>query len=177
VIAFAHTVLAAISVKTTMEAATLKDTIDGLQTVRRVVRDAALNAETVWCGGFFYQVDERWMKNIRLVYKHARSCVLSNLALPPIVDDDRPHIFGPNFIGDSSEIALIFDYERQGAISAANVRGYSCDGTATAVFLSCLLEHITINLGGTHSAFTDLVVDLAIPTLTPPGFTIPGGKV
>src|SRR5207237_9823165 len=67
VVAFAHTVLGAISVKTTMTAQTLKQTIDGLQTVRRVARDAGIKAEQIWCGGFFFRLQASWSANSRLM--------------------------------------------------------------------------------------------------------------
>jgi len=172
VIAFAHTILAAISVKATMTASSLKDTIDGLQSVRRVARDAAINQESIWCGGFFFRVDDKWLENPMLVYENIKRCVLNNPALPPILDDDRPHISGPNFMGDSSMLSFIFDYERNATHNVAKVRGYSGAKTATSVFLSCLLEHLTLNLNGVHSPFTDFVANLSIPPLAPPSLTI-----
>jgi hypothetical protein len=172
VVAFAHTVVAAVSVKTTMESASLKETIDGLQTVRRVVRDAGLKAEQTWCGGFFYRVQESWSKNSQLIYNNVKRCILKNPAPAPILHDDKPHIIGPNCISDSSELALIFDYERIGNKNTARLRGYSCPGVATAIFLSAILEHIAINFGATHSPFTDLVANLGLPNLSPSTFGI-----
>jgi hypothetical protein len=90
VVAFAHTVLAAVSVKTTMSPVSMKETIDGLQTVRRVVRDAALGAEQTWCGGFFYRVQESWSKTPQLIYKSVKRCILNNPAPAPV-----EHILAP----------------------------------------------------------------------------------
>ena len=52
-IVFPHTVIAAISVKTTMKDETMKSVVDGLQTVRNVARDGGTEPNHIWCGGFF----------------------------------------------------------------------------------------------------------------------------
>jgi hypothetical protein len=172
VIAFAHTLVAAISVKTTMDAESLKDTIDGLQTVRKVIRDANLNAEKIWCGGFFYAVKPAWRNKPHRIYDHIKRYIVENPAPGPIVDDDRPRILGPNCIADSNELAFIFDYQRNGDEMIASVRGYSCVRIATAVFLACLLEHIAMNLDAAHSPFSDFVTDLAMAPINPPSFSL-----
>jgi hypothetical protein len=167
VVTFAHTVLAAISVKTNMEAGSLKDTIDGLRTVREVARDAGLKAEQIWCGGFFFEIAESWSKDHKLIYHNVKRFILENPARPPVVDDGQPHIVGPNCITDSTEVALIFDYERSGSLSTAKARGYWCSGVATAIFMSSLLQHIAFRFGATHSPFADLVESVGVGTLTP----------
>jgi hypothetical protein len=172
VVAFAHTVLAAISVKTTMTARTLEDTINGLQTVRRVTRDAALKAEQTWCGGFFFRTQAHWSNKPHLIYENVKRCILKNPAPAPIVDDGRPHIIGPDCISDSRGVSLIFDYERTGNKNTARLRGYSCPQVATAVFLSAILEHIAISFGATHSPFSDLIGNLGVPALSPSKFDI-----
>jgi|GEM_PF-2778187 len=172
VVAFAHTVLAAISVKTTMDSRTVKDTIDGLQTIRQVSRDAGRRGEQTWCGGFFYRIDESWSKKNQLLYDNVKRCILQNPGPSPIIEDDRPHIIGPNCISDSAELSLIFDYERKGDKNTSRVRGYDCKQLATAVFLASLLEHIAIHFGATYSPFTDLVANVGVPNLTPATFNI-----
>jgi hypothetical protein len=172
VVAFAHTVIAAISVKTTMTAGSVKDTIDGLQTVRSVMRDAALKAEQTWCGGFFFQVQASWSQKPQLIYDNVKRCILKNPAPSPILDDGKPHIIGPDCLSDSAGVALIFDYERKGNKNTAKMRGYSCPRVATAVFLASILEHVAINFGATHSPFSDLVGNLGVPNLSPPTFAI-----
>jgi hypothetical protein len=172
VIAFVHTILAAISVKTTMESASLKQTINGLQTVRAVARDAGLKAEQIWCGGFFYQTAESWSKNHQLIYKSLKRYITENPAPPPVIDDGQPHIIGPNCLSDAGDLALVFDYERLGTDSTARVRGYSCSEAATAIFISLLLQHIALNFGATHSPFADLVHNLGVASLMPPKFDI-----
>ena len=166
-IAFAHTLLAAVSVKTTMEPGSLKQTVDGLQTVREVVRDAGLKAEQVWCGGFFFEIGTSWSKNPALIYNNVKHHILENPARPPVVDDGQPNIVGPNCIADSGEVALIFDYERFDDKNTAKARGYSCSGVATAIFMSSLLQHIAFSFGATHLPFADLVDSLGVAKLTP----------
>lgn len=172
VVAFAHTLLAAISVKTTMESGSLKQTIDGLQTVRAVTRNAGLKAERIWCGGFFYRICDLWSKNPQLIYDNVKRYIIKNPAPPPIVDDGQPHIIGPNCVTDAGQLALIFDYQRVGDENKARARGYSCCGVATAIFISSLLQHIAINLGASHSPFADLVDSVGVAKLTPPMFDI-----
>jgi hypothetical protein len=86
-------------------------------------------------------------------------------------------MLGPNFIGDSGELALLVDYEKKNGTNLAKARGYCCGGVATAVFLSCLLEHIAISLGAGYAPFTDLLADVGIPPLDPRDFDIVGRSV
>ena len=172
VIAFPHTILAAISVKTKMDTVSLRETIDGLQSVRAVARDAGLRAEQIWCGGFFYQTLESWAKNHQLIYNSLKRYIIKNPAPTPVVDDGHPHIIGPNCITDAATFAFIVDYERPSVKSRARIRGYSCSGAATAIFISLLLQHVAFSFGATHSPFTDLVENLGVDTLMPAKFDI-----
>jgi hypothetical protein len=167
VIVFPHTVIAAISVKSTMNNTMMRSVIDGLQTVREVARDGNTEPNRIWCGGFFYTVDDSWVSEPGHIYRSIKEHILANPAPRPIVDSGQPHVLGPDLIADSKEMAFIVDYERCDDKSTARIRGYVCKGAATAVFLSCMLEHVSLRLTGTRSVFSDFLSDLEIPQLEP----------
>lgn len=167
VIVFPHSVIAAISVKSTMKESTLKSVIDGLRTVRAVARDGDALPSQIWCAGFFYAVDYAWLSEPEYIYDKIRKYVLANPAPAPILDSGQPHALGPDLIVDSHELAFLLDYERHGDENRAKIRGYACKQAATAVFLSCMLEHVSLRLSGTRSVFSDFLSDLEIPQLQP----------
>lgn len=166
-IVFPHTVIAAISVKSTMEETTMKSVIDGLKTVRDVARDGNTLPGQIWCAGFFYIANNAWLSEPARIYDRIKKHILANPAPGPILDSGQPHAIGPDLIADSHELAFLLDYERHGDENRAKIRGYSCKQAATAVFLSCMLEHVSLRLTGTRSVFSDFLSDLEIPQLEP----------
>ena len=167
-IVFPHTVIAAISVKSTMRGDTVKSVVDGLKTVRDVARDAATEPNRIWCGGLFYTVQKSWLSNPAAIYASLKKHVLANPAPKPILDAGHPHVAGPDVLVDAGDMAFLFDYEPAESTSTAKIRGYACKGAATAIFLSCMLEHMALRLTGTRSVFSDFLSELDIPRLEPP---------
>jgi len=171
-IVFPHTVMAAISVKSTMNSSSMKSVIDGLKSVREVARDANTEPSRIWCSGFFYTLDSSWIGEPKLIYDSIKKKILANPAPGPILDSGQPHVLGPDLITESRDLAFIVDYERLENQSSAKVRGYMCRGAATAVFLSCMLEHLARRLTREHSVFSDFLSELEIPRLEPDVVTI-----
>jgi hypothetical protein len=172
VIVFPHTVIAAISVKSTMKDATMKSVVDGLKTVRDVARGGGIEPNRIWCGGFFYTVEDSWLSEPARIYSSIKKHVLANPAAKSIIDSGNPHVVGPDVVVDASEMAFLCDYERAEDVSTAKIRGYVCKGAATAVFLSCMLEHMALRLTGTRSVFSDFLSELNVPRLDPAVITV-----
>jgi hypothetical protein len=172
VIAFPETVLAAISVKTTMETTTVDSVISGLKSVRDTAFNAGTNPEKTWCAGFFYTVDKAWHSNTTLIYDNVKRAMLGNPSPQPIIDDGRPYITGPNFLGASNDVSLLVDYERNKTKHAVTLRGYNSGQLATAVFLGCLLEHVSLHFDRHPAVFSDLVTELSVPPLDPPSMIV-----
>lgn len=170
-IAFPHTVMAAISVKSTMEPTTINSVVDGLRTIRNVSNDAQVDSQKIWCAGFFFNLQPAWSVTPPLIYASLQRSIADRPVDHALLIGGSPHIGGPNFIGDSTEVAFILDYERQGENDLTRIRGYNCGTLGTSVFLACLLEHVSIQLKQYPSIFSDLVTDLNIPQLDPPAVT------
>ena len=171
-IVFPSTVVAAISVKTKMTDATMKNVVQGLATVRRVASCSGHGGERVWCGGFFFSADERYCAHPRKVYDSLKRHILRNLPPGPVLDAGYPHVFGPDVLSVCDSLCYILSYERSGGVDSCKVRGFDCMGAAAAVFLSWLLEHTSLRLGRTYSAFSDLAASLEFPQLDPPVFSL-----
>jgi hypothetical protein len=172
VIAFPHTVVAAISVKSKMTDSAIQSVVEGLATVRKVSCDCNIEPHRIWCAGFFYDIDSSWASNPTRIYKNLKKHILKYPAPKPIIDNGDPHFMGPDVIVDALNLAYLLDYERSSGTYSGKIRGYACSGTATAVFLSCLLEHIVEHFKGGHSVFSDILSDLEVPALKPPTFTL-----
>jgi hypothetical protein len=72
VIAFPRTVKAAISVKTTLDSGTVADSVVGLNILRNVCKDET-EPTTVWCGAYFFEVDDAARKNESVARKAGSS--------------------------------------------------------------------------------------------------------
>lgn len=156
-VVFPHTVIAAISVKTTMNDETLKDVVDGLATVRETARDCQCKANRICCCGFFFNIKPMIRQKPEAIYKSLKKHIRSRPIKPPLLEDGLPHIAGPDAIVEANDLSFLLDYTVNNNISAAKVRGFDCPGLSTAVFLSCLLEHINFFFDQRHSKFNDLL--------------------
>ena len=172
VVAFPHTVLAAISIKSTMDDGEVKSVIDGLASVRQTARDCNCAPHRIWCGGFFYSVSEAWQKDPTKMYHSLQTHIRANPAPKPLVDKGLPHASGPDLLADAKDYAYLIDYASSTVPNMSKIRGYNCQGIATAVFLSCLIEHMTVHFGRGHSTFTDVLLQRNMLTLTPPSFAL-----
>lgn len=167
-IVFPHTVVAAISIKSSMRGDTIESVVHGLNSVRKVARDAQVDPRSIWCGGFFYDVDPRLVNRPSEVYRYLREYMLKYPIQTPILHSPHAHIFGPDLMTDPNDLAYLIDYEQKDSAYLATIRGHACNGGATAVFLSCLLEHYSNRLRNSHSFFSDAVSELNVLQLEPP---------
>jgi hypothetical protein len=171
VIVFPHTVMAAISVKSTMSDATINSVVDGLATVRNVASECNKEPQRIWCGGFFYTLGAGY-SDPSLAYSSLKRHILAGPARKPTVDHGLPHVLGPDVIASAEALCFLLDYENSEGATSAKIRGYDCQGMATAVFLSCLLEHMALGFGCRYSLFSDFLADLPVPRLEPAIFPI-----
>ena len=151
-----------------MDGQTVQSVVQGLKTVRDVARDANVDSNSIWCGGFFYTVNSQWLAEPAKIYTNLKTHISNNLSAKPLLPSPHPHIFGPDVLVDARDLAFLIDYQNSHNTPSAQVRGYSCDGASTSIFLSCLLEHLTNRLTGLHSPFADAVAELQVQQLEPP---------
>jgi hypothetical protein len=129
-IAFPHTVIAAISIKTTMDPKTIKDVIEGLASVRRTARDCNCKADRIWCGGFFSSAKKDWQQEPAEVYKSLAKHIIPTAIEKPILDEGLPHIFGPDVLAEATNLSFLTDYTVVDNKPCGTVRGYDCGGIA-----------------------------------------------
>lgn len=103
-ICFPRMVLAAISVKTRFTRREILDSIDGLNSVRNIARDAP-DQRSVWCGAFFFGTDDAYSETPSKSYAPIRdglsaTPVLRPTLLPPIPFPTGPELFCavPDFV-------------------------------------------------------------------------------
>ena len=172
-IAFPNSVIAAISVKSSMTNSTISSVIKGLKTVRDVARESSVQPDRIWCGGFFYGVDEDYQSDPIKIYSAIGNCIMRNPSKKPIIPVDTPIKMGPDIMCDSNDFAFLIDGESaSNEPSIGQIRGYGCNGGATSVFLGALLEHITWYISKDRSVFSDFLVDLETSQLNPPTYVV-----
>lgn len=172
VVVFPQTVIAAISIKTTMTDKTVKSVVDGLASVRETARYSNREPHSIWCGGFFYNTVKSWKSQPSKGYASLKRHILANPVRKPVVDKGYPHVLGPDAISEAHDTLYLIDYQLAAKEHTAKIRGYNCEGAATAVFLSCLLEHLALHFTRGHSAFSDVLSESAILPLIPPVFAL-----
>jgi hypothetical protein len=166
VIVYPHTVIAAISVKSNMTDESIGDVIDGLATVRAVSSDCNIVSSEIWCGGFFYNIDDNYSSDKSKVYDSIAKHIRATPGKRPLLQE-TPYFMGPDVIVEARNYTFLFDYEKKEGIDSARVRGYDCAGIATAIFLGALVQHISTRFGRHQSTFSDTLGELKIQQLNP----------
>ena len=169
VVALPSTVVAAISVKTSLTASTVRDSFDTLRTARDICGDLAPSGP-IWCGAFFFGVDEASEEPVDL-YRHMTQGLneLRDKVQKPIAE------VAPDFVATAAEFAFRFDRDFRPASDSPTVtriRGFGCSGLATAVFLSDLLAHIAQHRGPAINSLADLIDNNIVAPLTPAEATL-----
>jgi len=143
-ITFPSNVLGAISVKTRLDAGTVKDSINGLNSVRVVARDL-VPQHRIWCSAFFYQASDAVQSSPQRVYDYI-AAGLAEATVPAAVIASEPEPAWPNVVCSTS--GLVFLLAASSEASQVRVRGFDCGDLATAVYLADLLGHLASQRGG-----------------------------
>jgi hypothetical protein len=159
IICFPRTVLAAISVKTRMDRATVLETIDGLNSVRNVLCHLP-DPGSAWCAGFFYETDASISTNPRIVESQVAEGLQRYPCRRPSLPTTDAGPFGPNFFCGVTDLVYRLSYEQlPGAHTSSETRllGYRCPEVAAALFLAQLLDHVASARGLVLSEISDFV--------------------
>ena len=156
VIAFPRTVRAAISVKTTMDSKSVKDSVDGLNILRNVCKDEA-DPRSVWCGAYFFEVGDTVQKNPSLVAGYVRDAANNQPVQTPLRIFDHPHPSAPDMFCSACQLAYRVEHGQgldDQTMTPSRITGYTCGELATAFFLAGLLDHVALSRGLTDSDFS-----------------------
>lgn len=156
IIALPSTVVASISIKTTLSRTTLIDTIDTLSSLRRVVRASGIEPDLVWCGGYFFGADKRTETTPESVYSYY---------------EDAEKI-GAVDIATGGEKDLFFSVVRSGREKLQPheevIRGFGCNGLATAIFIALALDHLAARSRPGASSLSQILDRFEVDALIPP---------
>lgn len=155
---FPHSVLAAISVKTTLTKPTLLDSINGLSTVRGIAAQDGIDTRQIWCGAFFFEPSETVQNSPDLVYSYFQEGVRLHPTKTGLLSSPHQAPVGPDFLCTSRDFAFKVEHgysADQYSHEPASIRGYRCGGAATPAFIASLLGHITSLRGIRHTSFEE----------------------
>jgi hypothetical protein len=168
IVVFPRSVLAAISVKTRLTKQTLIESIRGLGSVRRVAKASGTDPNAIWCGSYCFE--EAVGGKEKLIENHVHEAIGECEALSPLLGKDLRCPSGPNVIATSGRLFFRIDHgapDDKTQMVTQHVRGYDCNGLATAEFLADLLDHIASRRGLTESQFLDFSESQMIMPRTP----------
>jgi hypothetical protein len=144
IIAFPRTVIASISVKSTMTSATVRKTIENQNSVRNVCVNNDLARRHILCAGYFFDPDEVISRHPSKVYGQYEKGA-NKFPVQPAPDSAHSHyVPGPELICTSSDLFYRVDVipgEARG-LTKPKIHGYQCNGLATAVFLATIVDYI-----------------------------------
>lgn len=157
IVAFPSTVLAAVSVKTKLDNETVEEAVEGLNTVRLVAADLPSSHPAIWCGGYFFEERESALKNASTILNYIEASMQAHPVPRPELPS--PSMPGPDAFATAYNVFVRFDYassQEADHPETARLLAHGCDGMASAVFLSHLLNHIALARGSDHAGLASL---------------------
>jgi hypothetical protein len=173
IIAFPRTVVAAVSVKTTMDQKEVHDSIGGLNSVRSIATLSG-GSGSIWCGSFHFEHGKAVVRNPRLPYRYFESGIKASPLIAGPLPAAHAEPIGPDIVCSAKDLAFAFRYkysDNSNATTNIGVRGFSCEGHATAIFLAALLDHIAIRRSLPDADFARFAEGASVKPLKPPEHT------
>jgi hypothetical protein len=177
IVALPHTVLASISVKTTLSRETLLSTVKGLASVRSVCARNQIAGEPMpWCGGYFFEVDQAFRAKPEAVYSVTQEGLTQFPVDAAPLPTSHPLPVIPDMLacGVGTVVRAVHahatDYE--GALTTPALLGFSCGDQATAVFLTDLMGHLARHRGSRVDPLSSFFLNHSVPPLDPPRFEL-----
>lgn len=154
IIAFPRQVIASVSVKTTLQQATVQDSLQGLATVRKVLH-ASNAGQKVWYGAYFFESESRVESNPSLVYDWIARTLTNNG-----INHNSQAPIGFDLLACCSTIfcRAAVDYFET-LPKSVYLNGFKCGDLATALFLGHLLDCVAIWRGATEGELLNSLDD------------------
>src|SRR5207253_1890038 len=108
-VVFPRTVRAAISVKTAMDNPAVKDSVEGLNSLRSVCQND-IDPSPVWCGGYFYEVGDAVQNDPALVVGFVRGAAAGQPVRPPFLAPDYPHLRAPDLLCSARQLVYRIEH-------------------------------------------------------------------
>lgn len=164
------TVIATISVKSTLSKVELADSIDCINSARAVLAESSANPPAMWCGAFFFRADSAVEKNPQRVYEYYRHGIEASPAPTAVPGCSIACPPGPDFLCCGPDLA--YSVRAGGDASRYEILGFSCSGIATALFVATLLDHTAQRLGGDGSDLPYVLNLPGVQALDPPSLRL-----
>jgi len=167
VVASPSQVLATISVKSTMNSETVRQSLDNQFAVRHIACQSGLEPSSIWCGAFFYTASPAIVKDPTKPYTYVNAWVKDNKAAT--ATERAPLLWR---LPDTLCCLPEFLYRIDQSTEAPVVRGFRSSSMSIAVFLVLLLGHIAHKRGGRFTTCASLVEDGGGTPLSPADYEI-----
>jgi len=174
VIALPETVLATISVKSTLTPATVQDTVDNLNSVRHILIEAALACCRVWCGGYYFESAPAVINTPTRTYEYLENALASAAPFPPTTLS--PPLMLPDTICSSSQFLFRVNHKPVGIAYNATILGFDCGRVSTAFFLAQLLDHVAAIRSQGRAGVIGALADCLSSTLAPASHEVARAK-
>ena len=144
IIADPSTVLATISVKSTLTAQTIKQTVENQNSVRKVLCRSGRARYPHFSAGYFFTTDAGFEQAPERVYRAFQRACEAHLCPRPVLEKPARNPAGPELICSGKHWAYTACATNcsEEEKSQIEVRGYNCDGLAASVLISGVVEHI-----------------------------------
>ena len=133
------------------------DTIRGLNCVRNIARDCS-NPRSLWCGGFFFEVETAGCTNPVKYVDHICDGLIATPAFESTFPAEHPSPRGPDVLCAGRE--FVYRLHHGSGIEGhegPRIFAYRAKNTASALFLADLLDHIAVTRGQVEADFTSFV--------------------
>jgi hypothetical protein len=162
------TLLAAISVKTTLGKTELTDAVASLATVRSVAGAAGIASTRTFCGAYFFEVSPAVQTTPSLVYHYLQSGMNESATPDQSTHPQAKCAPTPDYIVTPQ---LLYKITAE-SDATCRVDGFSCSNFGTALFLAALSAHIASLRGVSDPDLVDIAENPSILPLNPPSHSI-----
>jgi hypothetical protein len=167
VVASPDTVIATVSVKSTLRIASLKETVANQNSVRQVVQTAS-PGKSVFCGGYFFATELEGDKDAAKLYRAYEEACAEARCPSPLGENAPANPIGPDMLCSDETLALKAVGSTSGDTCDASIRGFHCDGLAAAVLVASVLESVAIHRGKVGAELSGLLDNISMVPFTPP---------
>ena len=109
ILAFPRTIVATISVKTTMEKKEVLDAIKGLNTVLQIASSSGAT-HRIWCGSYHFELGDPVANNHTLPYEYCSEGIKSHRLKRPFLRTEHALHIGPDILCSAKDLAFKLNY-------------------------------------------------------------------
>ena len=159
-ICFPANIIASISVKTVMDSGSVKETFEGLSSLRQVMKGLP-DPRSVMLAGFFYEASKAVESDPRVVQKYISDGIRLHPCKPPaLLPAGVAYPSGPDMLCGSRDLLYKLEFkvgDDGESPGSPRLLGYRCPEIAAALFIAQLLAHVAARRGLGYTGMGDFV--------------------